>query len=424
MLAPGRKADMRTIAIALLITLNLSGLTAQAPQKKKPAPAPAKQAGQQKLTPAQMADMKKKMTAGMEKAKAEMKAKVQEKLAQAQLEDIKRRHKSFTDLLPVAEPGARAAIQAHIAKLQSAIDEQSKIKVPIALEKYFPKSTLGARKAEVFQKQSAAAQNRPQRREERKSTPGSQQNATAAGPNITKIIVNGKPGSSGQPGDSVMIEGTGFGSNPTVYFLVANGNSQMATLNPIYTGNKSIVATVPEVTGIPKYIGSVAVSTANGNDNAPFTFLPIIATQPIAITMANVQWSDPNCPTNGASASSGEWECAIVTYQQISNVPNTAAKQFLSFNPPQGPNSPITLTSADVFFKGYKLLNGWVVDSVVFLPYAYPQEPNNTKTTLQGFTAGSGSPQGTIHSSISGPYNASSYYLTIMIHGPQGTNYQ
>ena len=81
----------------------------------------------------------------------------------------------------------------------------------------------------------------------------------------------------GQPGDPVMISGSGFGTGGEVHFVIAPGKDLIAPAGAIWSDNQ-IFATVPDAAGVLAFNGTVYIKRAAGTVNSnlvPFRFVPL-----------------------------------------------------------------------------------------------------------------------------------------------------
>ena len=92
--------------------------------------------------------------------------------------------------------------------------------------------------------------------------------------NQTPPVITALSVSAGQPGDPLLISGSGFSNDPgEVHFLVANGREITATVN--VWSDTQVVTVVPEVDGIPAYNGQLYVKRgATKSTLVPFRFNP------------------------------------------------------------------------------------------------------------------------------------------------------
>ncbi|HEX7554329.1 MAG TPA: hypothetical protein VF378_12320, partial [Geothrix sp.] len=90
--------------------------------------------------------------------------------------------------------------------------------------------------------------------------------------------------SAGQPGDPVLITGSGFsGTTGEVHFIVANGRDLIAPISGWNDGQ--IFAAVPDVSGLQSFSGQVYVRRGSTNSRfMPFQFNPAMEFRSLAIT--------------------------------------------------------------------------------------------------------------------------------------------
>lgn len=148
-------------------------------------------------------------------------------------------------------------------------------------------------------------------------------------PAITSLSV-----AQGQPGDPVMITGSGFGTGGEVHFVIAPGKDLVAPAGVIWTDSQ-IFSTVPDATGVLGFNGTVYIKRASDNVTSnllPFRFNPALETREIRNTMDRVlKW-----PVNQSSPA---------------NEVQRASANFLA-----------GFKDNDVLFGNTRLKNGWVAD--------------------------------------------------------------
>ncbi|MDP1770415.1 MAG: hypothetical protein Q8L74_16645 [Nitrospirota bacterium] len=138
----------------------------------------------------------------------------------------------------------------------------------------------------------------------------------------------------GQPGDPLLINGSGFGTGGEVHFVIGPGKDLVAPAGVIWNDTQ-IFTTVPEATGVLGFNGTVYLKRTTGNVNSnlvPFRFNPTLEIREIRATMDRVlKW-----PVDEASPA---------------NKIKRASANFIA-----------GFKDNDVFFGNTRLKNGWVSD--------------------------------------------------------------
>lgn len=213
-------------------------------------------------------------------------------------------------------------------------------------------------------------------------------------PVITALSV-----SVGQPGDPVLISGSGFSTVPgEVHLLVANGRDIRATAT-LWTDTQ-IVAVVPSADGIPAYNGQLYVSRGGARSTlVPFRFSP--ATEFRTLGMS----TDKSISLEG-----------LPPFIQLD-------KGYV-FHP--GDWWAFGAKGEDQFYLYAKLKNGWVVDSACLT------DRNGLAITRLGradafiseLRQGTDSPYLKVHWWRDGGDNGVGYVPHIVISGPKGVPHQ
>lgn len=115
----------------------------------------------------------------------------------------------------------------------------------------------------------------------------------------------------GQPGDPVMITGSGFGTGGEVHFVIAPGKDLVAPAGVIWTDGQ-IFSTVPDATGVLGFNGTVYIKRASDNVTSnlvSFRFNPALETREIRSTMDRVlKWPvNQNSPANEVQRASANF---------------------------------------------------------------------------------------------------------------------
>jgi hypothetical protein len=239
-------------------------------------------------------------------------------------------------------------------------------------------------------------------------------------PTITAVSSN-----YGQPGDQIIITGSGFGStSPTVDFLLSSnavgpsgtGSVQQAPIAGGYWTPTQIIVYVPNVSGISAYSGSLYVQTASGKSNAlAFQFQPALDVQQLPIGLGNVHFGGEFCgfPSNMPMGS----DVVSVALQG-----GTANVQYCS-SLVQGSKGD------DLYFQGNTLRNGWTLDSVNFDKSACGANTGGNGASIASSGQGTSTPYVDVHWWVDPIVNdftswnngVACYTLGLTITGPLGT---
>lgn len=150
-----------------------------------------------------------------------------------------------------------------------------------------------------------------------------------ANPAIASLSV-----AQGQPGDPVMITGSGFGTGGEVHFVIAPGKDLVAPAAAFWSDNQ-IFTSVPDASGVPGFNGMVYIKRSAGTVNSnlvSFRFNPAVEIREIRSTMDRVlTW-----PVDQASPAH--------------EIQRASANFFAGFK------------DNDVLFGNTRLKNGWVAD--------------------------------------------------------------
>jgi len=208
--------------------------------------------------------------------------------------------------------------------------------------------------------------------------------------------------SQGQPGDPVTINGYGFGANPgQINFIVNPGQTVQASAD--YWSDTQIITSVPQVSGILGYSGNVFVVTCQQSNAVPFQFNPEIDVEQLPIAGNDAAFGDASC---------GPDICVSVhRIKADGSVSNLLIAG--GFTGRRGD---------DIFFQGYQLKNGWVLDSVNLSLGQASDKRNGAQ--IGADSVGSSSPSVDIHWWDSPALGSASYTLAMYVHGPAGVPYQ
>ena len=233
----------------------------------------------------------------------------------------------------------QAALQKQQTARQAALLEQvrSKISVP-AYQEMSQRIASGTAASGVplKQKTGVAVRATGTSAQADVSSAGSNAPATiATDPVITALSVT-----SGQPGDPVLIEGSGFSNIPgEVHFIVANGRDVVAPVT--IWSDTQIFAAVPEVSGIQAFNGLVSVKRGTSTSKlVPFRFIPSI-------------------------------ECIILNVIPINDqiLQNADPAGYYVRHPGPGWAFFLGARGDDTFFSNTRLKNGWTLQAVYLTDY-------------------------------------------------------
>jgi len=245
--------------------------------------------------------------------------------------------------------------------------------------------------------------------DEGQSGGGSSSSAAGPPPHISALSA-----SQGQPGDPVMIWGSGFGSTKgQVHFMVSGGPPVRddTTSQIDYWSDTQIVAHVPPESGIQGYNGQAYVKNATGSSQLVlFQFIPQLEYVSIDLSIESVVTDgggqhqyDPagTCRLLGINGPIDPGAC----------VDHSVTADF---------GSALTWHSNDdQFFPYLKLKGGWLTESVDLRTDSGP----GGGATLADKREGTDSPFARVHWWIN-PLSEMKYSLLITIRGPAGVPYR
>ena len=244
--------------------------------------------------------------------------------------------------------------------------------------------------------------------------------------------------STGQPGDPVLLAGSGFSNNPgEVHFIVANGKDVAAPVT--FWSDTQIMVTVPDVPVALAFDGQVYVQRGASRSNSlAFRFEPVIEFRTI---FPAVQYVSKEVPTY---TSHGNYSTRIQVYPHpmVGDFSNSTWSSW-SKNVMEDGNARKTNDNGyemrgtlfdwnghrgdDDYFPGRVLMNGWIADSAYLA-----NEWNNGPIEVSGFggdayisafTPGTSSPRLTVHYWYDG-FSTVDYTPYVVIKGPRGMPYQ
>ena len=204
----------------------------------------------------------------------------------------------------------------------------------------------------------------------------------------------------GQPGDPVMISGSGFGTGGEVHFVIAPGKDLIAPAGAIWSDNQ-IFATVPDAAGVLAFNGTVYIKRVAGTVNSnlvPFRFNPLMELRQIT-RMADALLQQFNGVNAGVSA--------------YNNYMDSVARQhgYLFWGP----------KGNDQIYLNTRLKNGWIVSQTptVFVSDGY--YANQGDAYLIESHVGTDRPHVKVGFWMgSGIYVTYNYSISMLIQGPKG----
>jgi hypothetical protein len=211
-----------------------------------------------------------------------------------------------------------------------------------------------------------------------------------ANPTISSLSV-----AAGQPGDPVMINGSGFGTGGEVHFVIASGKDLQTPISGVIWSDNQIFASVPDAAGVLGFNGTVYIKRTADNVKSnllPFRFNPLNELRQIT-------------------------RVADATLQQINGV---AAANYGNIVGRAHGNLFWSPHGNDQIYMNTRLKNGWIVSQQPFihLPTAYA-------TSGGAYLVESHSGTNWPHMNVgfwlrNGIYEVQHYAISIVIQGPKG----
>jgi IPT/TIG domain-containing protein len=199
----------------------------------------------------------------------------------------------------------------------------------------------------------------------------------------------------GQSGTSVLITGTGFGTNAgEVHFVIAPGNDKIAPATSLIWQDTGIFAIVPDASGVATFDGTIYIKRATDKVNSnlmPFRFIPLTELRQI------------RCPND-------DFILEKLVYTSLYSCTVWRVNQNW-FWTPQG---------NDQFFVNTRLQNGWMV---VQPPIVYLPNPQYSAggAYLADSRVGSDSPYVNVRYWVNAGFsNNLGYATSVLIQGPKG----
>jgi hypothetical protein len=339
------------------------------------------------------------------------------KLAQAELKARQEQGKA-AQAKPQAAPGTpgllaqkQATLQKQQATRQTQLLEQVRSKIPVeAHQKMSQKITAAAAQPLPGAKvvgtalpvalQMTSANIPPQPPTPPSKAAQATKDAPAAG--TSDPVVAALSISAGQPGDPLLITGSGFsGTTGEVHFIVANGRDVMAPISGWNDGQ--IFTAVPDVSGLQAFNGQVYVRRGGASSRfVPFQFNPAL-----------------------------EYRSLTITTDRII----TGADSYAYYRPlgigivHDGSGDLFGARGEDQYFLVARLRNGWVVDSAYLSNYVTavdrpgPWSWHNASAYITEYRGGTDSPYLKIRWWREG-FSEVIYTPNLIIRGPKGVPHQ
>jgi len=204
----------------------------------------------------------------------------------------------------------------------------------------------------------------------------------------------------GQPGDPVMITGSGFGTGGEVHFVIGPGKDLIAPAGGIWSDNQVFV-TVPDANGVLGFNGTVYIKRTAGNVNSnlvPFRFNPLMELRQIT-RMADAVLQQFN----------GVW-AGVQTYNN--HMDSVGRLHSYLFWGPKG---------NDQIYLNTRLKNGWIVTQTPTVFVSDASYANQGGAYVIESHVGTDRPHVKVAfwmgSGISVTYN---YSISMLIQGPKG----
>jgi hypothetical protein len=250
------------------------------------------------------------------------------------------------------------------------------------------------------------------------SLPTGGQGAAPVPPQITALSTD-----RGQPGDSILITGNGFGSTPAeVHFIVNPGppTKDLVATQVDYWSDSQVLVHVPLVDKIPAYAGQIYLKTGGGvSPFRPFQFNPQlqyvtldVATEQVLVSGGGfVQYLRPGtCDTYSGYINGWTSGTSPTAFDPNGCIFHDVSGTELQFR---------WISNDDQIFPYLKLINGWVLDSVEFRSDTGVGGGANIAEKHEGTS----SPYVKVHWWVN-PFGGVIYTLGITIRGPSGMPYR
>ncbi len=221
-------------------------------------------------------------------------------------------------------------------------------------------------------------------------------------PTITSLSAT-----SGEPGDPILVSGTGFTAATEVYFLVAPNRQEKANIG--FSGDTQLMVEVPMVTGIPAFSGLVLVKREDGqvSQGSPFRFTPRTV-----VTSFNFENVNDVILHNDANEINS-------TYKDF-----RAGKTGFTVN--HGGTNFVLLGFKvdDTLFANTRLINSWVVEDIIL----DNPTPAVSRAQIQESSKGTSALRLKVHGWTVSPWEGILYFVqysgSVLIRGPEGLSYK
>jgi hypothetical protein len=236
------------------------------------------------------------------------------------------------------------------------------------------------------------------------SQPASAGSGAAPAPAIANLSAT-----SGEPGDPILVTGTGFTPATEVYFLVAPNRQEKASVG--FSGDTQLMVEVPLVRGIPAFSGLVLVKREDGqvSQGSPFRFTP--RTVVVGYLFENnevitdaVLHDDGGATKEIRGSRSSTDSCLIVSHSLL---------------------GPMGFKVDDILFPNTRLKNGWIVEDVVFNGDIYAAQG---RAELREFGKGTAALKMKVHgwtiAAYLGVFGSVGYSFQPLLRGPEGLSYK
>jgi hypothetical protein len=219
-------------------------------------------------------------------------------------------------------------------------------------------------------------------------------------PTITSLSTT-----SGEPGDPILVSGTGFTAATEVYFLVAPNRQEKANIS--FAGDTQLMVDVPLVTGIPAFSGLVLVKREDGqvSQGSPFRFTP--RTVVTNFNFENV--NDVILHNDAAGDTTKDFRGGKTGFTVEHDRPI-----FILLG----------IKVDDTLFANTRLTNSWVVEDILLdIPF-----PATSRAQLQESGKGTSALRMKVHGWTVAPFEGILFYVqysaSVLIRGPEGLSYK
>lgn len=230
--------------------------------------------------------------------------------------------------------------------------------------------------------------------------PGSEGAGAVSAPTITSLSAP-----SGEPGDPILVTGTGFTAATEVYFLVAPSRQEKANIS--FAGDTQLMVEVPLVTGIPAFSGLVLVKREDGqvSQGSPFRFTP--RTVVTSFNFENV--TDVILHNDATGDTTKEFRGGKTGFTVEHDRP-----WFIDLG----------FKVDDTLFANTRLSNSWVVEDILL----HDPLPAISRAQLQESGKGTSALRMKVHGWTVAPFEGILFYVqysaSVLIRGPEGLSYK